>query len=152
MKPCSKLVAVLILLVAGAAATEPAMARGGGGGSGRGGGGHVGAAHAGGYSHGTGYHHGGGYGHGYGYRGVGAAFFLGVPLYGLGYYSAPYYSYPAYAYSYPPPVYVEQGYPQTATAAGQDWYFCAGSNAYYPYVTECPGGWQRVPAVPPPPR
>ena len=24
------------------------------------------------------------------------------------------------------------------------WYFCAASNAYYPYVQDCPGGWQAV--------
>jgi|PersoiStandDraft_1058852.scaffolds.fasta_scaffold41838_1 hypothetical protein len=144
-----KVVAVLILLVFGAVASESAMARGG-----RGGSGHGGAGHGGGYSHG------GGYGHGYGYGGVGVGIYLGAPLYGLGYYSAPYYSYPAYAYpapaySYPAPAmapsgaYVEQGYAQAAPAPQQDWYYCAGSNAYYPYVRECPGGWQRVPAQPP---
>jgi len=29
------------------------------------------------------------------------------------------------------------------------WYFCPGANAYYPYVRECPGGWQRVAPQPP---
>ncbi len=29
------------------------------------------------------------------------------------------------------------------------WYYCPGQNAYYPYVKECPGGWQTVPAEPP---
>jgi hypothetical protein len=28
------------------------------------------------------------------------------------------------------------------------WYFCREANAYYPYVKQCPGGWQRVPAQP----
>ena len=28
------------------------------------------------------------------------------------------------------------------------WYFCRESNGYYPYVKQCPGGWQRVPAQP----
>jgi hypothetical protein len=71
-------------------------------------------------------------------------------------YPAPAYSYPAPAYSYPAPAgapfgaYAEQGYAQTAPAQAQqqDWYFCAGSNAYYPYARECPGGWQRVPSQP----
>ena len=33
---------------------------------------------------------------------------------------------------------------QQQGAADQYWYFCRGANAYYPYVKECPGGWQRV--------
>ena len=28
------------------------------------------------------------------------------------------------------------------------WYLCEASNAYYPYVATCPGGWKQVPAVP----
>ncbi len=24
------------------------------------------------------------------------------------------------------------------------WYYCVASNAYYPYVNKCPGGWLRV--------
>jgi hypothetical protein len=131
MKRYSKAVAVLILLVFGAVASGSAMAWGG-----RGGG------------------HGGGWGHGGGVR-FGVS--IGVPLYGLGYYSG-YYPYPAYAYppayGYPGPAvapsgaYAEQGYAQAAPAQQQDWYYCAGSNAYYPYVRECPGGWQRVPSQP----
>ncbi len=144
MKRCWKLITVLIMLVAGAAASESAMAR-----SGRGGSGHAGA-----YSHSGGYGHGGGYRYGHAYGGVRAGIYLGVPLYGLGYYSAPYYSYPAYAYPAAAVAYsgayVEQVYAQAAPAPQQDWYYCAGSNGYYPYVRECPGGWQRVPAQPPP--
>jgi hypothetical protein len=81
---------------------------------------------------------------------------LGVPLY------APYYgyAYPAYPYpAYPPvvvqsapPVYVEQGAAQAVPApapAAADWYYCPASKSYYPYVSECPGGWQRVPSQPP---
>jgi hypothetical protein len=70
-------------------------------------------------------------------------------------YPAPAYSYPAPAYSDPAPAmapsapYAQQGYPQVAPAQQQDWQYCAGSNAYYPYVRECPSGWQRVPAQPP---
>jgi len=107
----------------------------------------------------------GAYGHGYGYGGnVRFGISLGVPIYGLGYYPAPYYAYPAYAYpapvyAYPPVVvqasppaaYIEQGASQTPPAQSQvqgDWYYCAASGAYYPYVAECPAGWQRVPAQP----
>ncbi len=135
MKRYPVLVAVLILLVAGLMVSESAMARGGRGG------------------------HGGG--HSYGAR-IGVGIALGAPIYGLGYYSAPYYSYPyAYpAYAYPAPAYaypgpamapaqyVQQGAPQAAPAPQQDWFFCPNSNAYYPYVRECPSGWQRVPSQP----
>ena len=35
--------------------------------------------------------------------------------------------------------------------AGQPhWFYCKESGGYYPYVRECPGGWQMVPATPPP--
>jgi len=33
----------------------------------------------------------------------------------------------------------------------QWWYLCASPRGAYPYVRECPGGWERVPAVPPGP-
>ena len=73
-----------------------------------------------------------------------------------GYYPQPYYPYYPYAYYPPttrrrswcqqqPPVYVEQPAPgpQQQAPAGY-WYYCADSRAYYPYVKECPAGWQRV--------
>lgn len=47
------------------------------------------------------------------------------------------------------PVYVQSPTPEAAAPAGQFWYFCAGSNGYYPYVHECPSGWQAVPSTPP---
>lgn len=77
---------------------------------------------------------------------------FGVPLY------APYYSpyyYPPYPAPYYPPVVVQQApitYVQQApsgpSTAPPDWYYCAESKVYYPYVKQCPGGWQRVPARP----
>jgi len=33
---------------------------------------------------------------------------------------------------------------QAAPAQSSYWYYCAESKTYYPYVKECPGGWQRV--------
>jgi Ni/Co efflux regulator RcnB len=40
-----------------------------------------------------------------------------------------------------------------AEAPAPTWYYCASSRAYYPNVTQCPEGWQAVPATPPgPPR
>jgi hypothetical protein len=53
--------------------------------------------------------------------------------------------------------YIEQGGGQVDAAPGPEppghwWYYCADAKAYYPYVRECPGGWQRVAPQPPPPR
>jgi hypothetical protein len=91
-------------------------------------------------------------------------FYVGAPFYGLGYYPyyAPYYSNPAYGYPAPAydysaaaPAYVEQGNAMTAPPSapvqsqGNWWYYCADSNAYYPYVRECPAGWQQVSPQPP---
>jgi len=82
---------------------------------------------------------------------VGAPFFY--PGYYPYYYPAPYY-YPPY---YPPAVvqsaptvYVEQATAQPAPAPVNYWYYCAQSKAYYPYVKECAGGWQRVTPQPAP--
>lgn len=56
-----------------------------------------------------------------------------------------------------PQVYVEQPqmYSQAAPMAqavpNNYWYFCEAAQAYWPYVKECPGGWQRVVPQPPPP-
>ncbi|HEY6720205.1 MAG TPA: hypothetical protein VI363_01090 [Burkholderiales bacterium] len=78
--------------------------------------------------------------------------FIGAPFY-------PWY-YPAYyppAYYYPPaapvapPTYVEQGGAQAAPSQQSSyWYYCAESKTYYPYVKECPAGWQRVAPQPAP--
>ena len=65
---------------------------------------------------------------------------IGAPLF----YPAPYYYYPPPPYYYaPPPVYIEQ-YPGMPAPQAQDWYYCPNQGAYYPYVKDCPGGWQRV--------
>ncbi len=71
---------------------------------------------------------------------------FGFPLYPYHYW---YYPPPPQVYYYPappaaPPVYVER-------EKSEDWwYYCEQSRGYYPYVKECPGGWQRVPPAPPP--
>ncbi len=76
------------------------------------------------------------------------------PGYYQPYYYPPYYYPPAYYPPLPssPPVYIEQGAAQPAPAAQPQgyWYYCAGANGYYPYVKDCPGGWQRVSPQPPP--
>ena len=68
------------------------------------------------------------------------------------YYPPPYY-YPGYYYPYPaqPVTYVEQGSAPAAAEPAGWWYYCEASRTYYPYVKGCPSGWQRVPALPPPP-
>lgn len=74
----------------------------------------------------------------------------------------PAYYYPDYPYWPPvvvtrpdPPVYIERDAapPETSPAAEPPawWYWCPGEKKYYPYVKECPGGWQRVPPQPVPP-
>lgn len=100
--------------------------------------------------------HRGGY-HGGGHWRGSVGIYVGAPFFGFPYYYPPYYApyyYPAY---YPPPVqqapvYIEQN-PQPAPSAQPSvqpstpqgyWYYCADSRAYYPYVKECPAGWQRV--------
>lgn len=70
---------------------------------------------------------------------------------GPGWYGPPY-PYPTY-YAAPvvvapePKVYVEQA-PAPAAPQPNYWYFCQASQAYYPYVQECPGGWVAVPPQP----
>lgn len=81
---------------------------------------------------------------------IGIGLHFGVPLAAFPYYyPPPYYHYPPY---YPmtvvvpsqPTVYVEQGSQAAPQPAQGYWYYCADSRAYYPYVKDCPGGWQRV--------
>lgn len=86
---------------------------------------------------------------GFGTRVIVAAPFFAAPLF---YYPPPlYYPPPVYvppAMMAPPSQYIEQA-PSPDAATPQYWYYCAESNAYYPYVKECPGGWQAVPPQPP---
>ena len=145
MKTLSKAIGIFVLVLFGTLASGTAMAQH----SHRFGGGHFGGGHA----------------------RIGIS--LGFPIFAPAYYPAPYYAYPyaypayayptpayaypAPAYAYPPavtgyssaPAYAEQGAAQAAPAPSQaqgDWYYCAASKSYYPYVGECPAGWQRVPA------
>jgi hypothetical protein len=75
---------------------------------------------------------------------------IGVPLFWN--WPPPYYAYPppVVVAPSPPPVYIERGYDDAAPAGGQGyWYYCRGPEGYYPYVRECPGGWERVATTPP---
>lgn len=82
---------------------------------------------------------------------VGVGVYFG-PYWGPGplYYPPPYYYRPEVIVvpAPQPTVYIEQqqGVPaETASRpAEQYWYYCAASKGYYPYVKECPGGWQKV--------
>lgn len=92
--------------------------------------------------------------------------FIGAPLYWnwpSPYYAyppsyayPPYYGYPGY-YAYPPavtvpsspPVYVERDDDDVAPSRDRGyWYYCDRPDGYYPYVKECPGGWERVAPTP----
>jgi hypothetical protein len=110
---------------------------------------------------------GGRYGHGHHHHG--ARFSIGIwggpywgpgywgPGYwGSGYWGPGYWSPPAIAYAPAPEprVWVEsdqasatQAPPATSNSdrnAAQWWYWCASSQGYYPYVSNCAEGWQRV--------
>jgi hypothetical protein len=73
---------------------------------------------------------------------------LGYPYYAWPY-AYPYAGWPYYGYA--PPVTVYESVPEPAITAqppAPSWYYCPESKAYYPYVTECPRGWENVPATP----
>lgn len=101
-----------------------------------------------------------GHGHGHGHGRISLGFAIGVPLAAGMYwnFARPHVYYPP-VYTAPrvivvpaaPVTYIEQGVAPAGAADAQAWwYWCAGANAYHPYVSECPGGWQRVtPQAPP---
>lgn len=96
--------------------------------------------------------HGEGHFEGHGHSRVFLDFGIG-PWWGPGWYYPPpaYYYPPAVVVQPQPQVYIEQ--PQAAVPspapASSYWYYCAASKRYYPYVNECPSGWQRVSPTPP---
>lgn len=68
------------------------------------------------------------------------------------YYPSPFYYPPPVIIERAPPVYIEQApAAPPAPEASHYWYYCEASRTYYPYVNECPGGWQRVVPRPTPP-
>ena len=138
---------VLASMLLGAVVASDALAARGGGRSGGRGGGHWGS-HSGQVGAHRGHHAGGGH---FVPR-FRTSVFIGVPLF------APFYFYrppPPYFFYYPEPVlapsvpaYIEQ-YPGQTAPQSSYWYYCASSNAYYPYVKDCPEGWQEVAPQPP---
>jgi hypothetical protein len=105
--------------------------------------------------------HGGHFHHGHFHRHASVGIFIGAAFWPW-YYPFPYYYYSPYYYDpqyYLPdaagpsslPPRVEPG--EVSPAPVQQpyyWYYCAEANGYYPYVRECPGGWQPVAPQPPP--
>jgi len=82
-------------------------------------------------------------------------FFVGVGVGVPFWYPYPYvYPYPVYTppvvVETSPPVYVQRESPPESQSQYY-WYYCQSSQAYYPYVTECPGGWLQVVPQPTPP-
>jgi hypothetical protein len=78
---------------------------------------------------------------------------VGFPLWGPFPYPYAYpspWAYPAFA----PPVVVHAQPPtfvQQEQGPASYWYYCQASQAYYPWVNECPGGWLQVVPQPAPP-
>jgi hypothetical protein len=90
--------------------------------------------------------------HGHGAR-LSLGFHFGAPLYwhhpwpAYYYAPAPVYVTPSVVHMPQPPVYVERHETPTTDQQGW-WYYCGSAKGYYPYVKECPGGWQKVPPAP----
>lgn len=162
------IVTVVVLAMALTAGTTASADRYSGGGGHKGGsysyqgGTYKGSYYRGGDRHGGHYYGRGYYGRGYygGYYGSGVGVVIGWPWWwGSSWYYP--YSYPYYPYYYPgyyvpqvtvpssPPEYIERSRPEPSTTPSGVWYYCPDSNAYYPYVKECPSDWQTVPALPP---
>lgn len=81
--------------------------------------------------------------------------YIGAPIVAAPFWYHGYYG-PSYHYYSPPPVYYYSApqytpeYIEREAPAPQNWwYYCGQSQAYYPYVKECPGGWRRVAPQPP---
>lgn len=60
---------------------------------------------------------------------------------------------PVYIEQSPPVVYVEREKPAPVVSSipaleSGYWYYCNESQAYYPYVKECAGAWQKVAPAP----
>lgn len=76
---------------------------------------------------------------------------VGVPFYGCcgpyPYYPYPYYAPPPVIYAPPPVIYAPPA-PTLVAPQAQTWYYCDNPKGYYPYVSECTGGWRQVPAQP----
>ena len=94
--------------------------------------------HGGFHKHGRSHRHGRSHGH--------FGFFIGAPLF----WRPPYYPYYDYPYRYPPAVVIERQPQVYIQREPYYWYYCPEPSGYYPYVQNCPRGWQQVvPSAPP---
>jgi hypothetical protein len=135
-----------VLVFAGTLASSIPLAHGARSGGSHAGGSHAGAGSAG-RSAGASSAHSGHRGSVHHHRAHSSIFISGVFL-GPGFYSPPfppYYAYPSTAVAGPPPTYIEQ----TPYEPSGYWYYCPDAQNYYPYVQQCPGGWQAVAPQPP---
>jgi len=128
----------VLLALSFSIASGSAIARGNSGS--HGGGAHFGGSHG---SHFSGGHRGIHFsrGHFFGFHSrARIGVFVGAPLLAYGYY--PYYDYEP-VYSAPlASEYIEKE--PESRSPNDYWYYCSGSATYYPYVKECPEGWQAV--------
>jgi hypothetical protein len=62
----------------------------------------------------------------------------------------PFYYAPVVVVPTAPPTYIEQGDASESSSDQSSWYYCERSQAYYPYVKDCPAGWKQVAPTPPP--
>ena len=80
---------------------------------------------------------------------IGPGFWYPPPYYYAPYYYPPYYYPPMAVAPAAATTYIEQNAaPATPKLSQGYWYYCDESKAYYPYVKECPAGWQQVPPQP----
>jgi hypothetical protein len=92
---------------------------------------------------------GGGHFAGHGFRGGGfhSRVFIGGAFIAPFYYPPSYY-YPPPPYYAPPEQYMDP-YAAPSVPQSSNWFYCPASGSYYPYVQQCPGGWQQVAPHPP---
>lgn len=96
------------------------------------------------------------WGHHGGHGGGSFGFYFGAPLYPYGYgygypYAYPYYPPVVVTVPVTPPTYIQQAPQAPVVQQSQTayWHYCNNPQGYYPYVKECPGGWQLVEPTPP---
>jgi len=100
-------------------------------------------------AHHGGKHHGGGH-HGQVHSGAAIGAVI-APAYAYW----PWWDYPPYYYApvavgpATPVEYIEKGEQEGQMEQEQYWLYCAKAQAYFPYITECADGWERVPTTPP---
>jgi hypothetical protein len=100
--------------------------------------------HGGSHGHGGFHKHGRFHRHGRSHRHFG--FFIGAPLF----WPSPYYPHYGYPYAYSPAVVIERQPQAYIQREPYYWYYCPQPSGYYPYVQNCPRGWQQVvPSAPP---